>query len=84
MVTNGMQNTLRNNNTYFKYQKPMHFYIGFFLPISMNLNMKKKLILGLPALCMIFLVSCEKNTRVRGTMKMIFLQTNARKGKPIL
>jgi hypothetical protein len=50
----------------------MHFYIGFFLPISMNLNMKKKLILGLPALCMAFLVSCEKNTRVRGPMKMTF------------
>ncbi len=38
----------------------MQFYIGFFLPISMKLNMNKKLIIGLPALLMMFLVSCEK------------------------
>lgn len=38
----------------------MQFYIGFFLPISMKFNMNKKLIIGLPALLMVFLVSCEK------------------------
>ncbi len=38
----------------------MQFYIGFFLPISMKFNMNKKLIIGLPALLMAFLVSCEK------------------------
>lgn len=38
----------------------MQFYIGFFLPISMKFNMNKKLIIGLPALLIVFLVSCEK------------------------
>ncbi|MBV8325646.1 MAG: hypothetical protein JO178_05000 [Chryseobacterium sp.] len=56
-----MQNTLRSKKLILNNKKTdVKNCIGFFLPTPINTHMKKKLIIGLPILLMVFLVSCEK------------------------
>ncbi|PWN66597.1 hypothetical protein C1638_009625 [Chryseobacterium oncorhynchi] len=59
----------------------MQFYIGFFLPISMKFNMNKKLIIGLPALLMVFLVSCEKKYQSPGQYEEDLFADERQEGK---
>lgn len=59
----------------------MQFYIGFFLPISMKINMNKRLIIGLPVLLMILLVSCEKKYQSPGQYEEDLFADERQEGK---
>jgi len=59
----------------------MQFYIGFFSTTPMKFNMNKKLIIGLPAILMVLLLSCEKKYQSPGQYENDLFADEHQEGK---